>query len=176
MATKAAKKKATASRKSIEKAHAGKPVSPTEDPTDHSTSAASIAAKTDPSGKGGATVNAASMDAVSADMKNKEDADRLAEDQSIFGKARRAGIFWVNDHSRGGGPYIGISPQNDPKADQASKERSTVEPLELHAPRTGLQVRLPDGTSFNIPDGFGNDTTPNDWARVVRPDGKPLFE
>jgi hypothetical protein len=170
-----AKAKKTAAKEEIEKAHAGKPVSPTEDPTDHSTSAASLASAVDPKGKSGAAANAASMDAVNKDMETKEDADRLAEDQSIFGKARRAGIFWVNDHSRGGGPYIGISPQNDPKADQSSKERSTVEPIELHSPQTGLAVRLPDGTSFNIPDGFGPGSVPGDWAKVRRPDGKPLF-
>jgi hypothetical protein len=172
-----AKAKKAAVKKEIEKAHAGKPVSPTEDPADHSTSAASLAAATDPKGKTGATVNAESMDAVNKDMEAKEDADRLEEDQSIFGRARRAGIFWVNDHSRGGGPYIGISPQNDPKADTASKERSTVEPLELHVPQTGMQVRLEDGTSFGIPEGFGPGSTPADWERALkRPDGKPLFD
>jgi hypothetical protein len=167
--------KKAAQKKAIEKAHAGKPVSPTEDPTDHSTSAASLAAAADPSKKSGAAVNAASMDAVNADMQNKEDADRLAEDQSVFGKARRAGVFAINDHSRGGGWKIGISPQNDPKADEASKTRTAVEPLELHPPQTGMPITLPDGTSFTIPDGFGPGSQASDWERVKRPDGSPLF-
>lgn len=99
----------------------------------------------------------------------------IAEDNSLEAKIRRSELFWVNDHTVGGGPYIGISPQNDPKASQASKLRSNVEPLDLHAPRTGLQVRPKDGDPFVIPDGFGLDSTPADWAKVTYPDGKPLF-
>src|SRR6185369_3298662 len=94
---------------------------------------------------------------------------RAEEDQSLTGKIRRSGLYWVNDHSRGGGPYIGQSPMNDPKADEASKTRSLVETLDLHAPATGLQVKLPDGTSFTVGDGFGPGSTPDDWARVTNP-------
>lgn len=172
---KASKAAATATRRTIEKAHTDRPVSPTDDPTDHSVSAREIAGQVDPKGTGGATVNAASIDTVTADDKAKEDADRLAEDQSIFGKARRAGMFFIRDHSRGGAAYVGISPQNDPKADQASKERSLVEPLELHPPQTGIEIRFPDGFSMSVPDGFGPGSQPGDWAKITRPDGSPLF-
>lgn len=167
--------KAAATRKTIEKAHTDRPVSPTDDLTDHSVSATEMAAQTDPKGRSGAAVNAESIDAVSAGDGAKEDADRLAEDQSFFGKARRAGMFFVRDHSRGGAAYIGISPQNDPDADRASKERSLVEPLELHPPQTGLEIRFEDGSSMTVPDGFGPGSQPSDWARVTRPDGSPLF-
>lgn len=170
------KKKAAATKKTIEKAHTDRPVSPTDDPTDHSVSASAIAGQVDPKGTGGAMVNAASIDAVAAGDEAKEDAERLAEDQSIFGKARRAGMFFVRDHSRGGAAYVGISPQNDPNADRASKERSLVEPLELHVPQTGMEIRFPDGFSMAVPDGFGPGSQPGDWAKITRPDGKPLFE
>lgn len=173
MAKKTATK--TATRKAIEKAHTDRPVSPTDDPTDHSVSATELAAQVDPKGKSGATVNAASIDAVTAGDEAKEDAERLAEDQSIFGKARRAGMFFVRDHSRGGAAYVGISPQNDPKADQASKERSLIEPLELHPPQTGTEIRFPDGFSMTVPDNFGPGSQPSDWEKVKRPDGSPLF-
>lgn len=166
-----------ADAKKVEQDHAktGRPVSPTEDPKEHGVSAASIAKQTDPKGTSGATVNAASMDKVSKADKANEDEEKLKEDQSLAGKIRRSELFWVNDHTVGGGPYIGISPQNDPKASQASKLRSNVEPLDMHAPKTGLQVRPKDGDPFVIPDGFGLDSTPADWARVTFPDGKPLF-
>jgi hypothetical protein len=168
--------KKTATKKQIEKAHTDRPVSPTEDPTDHSVSATELAKSVDPKGDSGAAVNAKSMDAVNRDLDAKEDAERLEEDQSVFGKARRMGLFFVRDHSRGGAAYIGISPQVDPDADRASKERSLVEPLELHAPATGTEVRMPDGKSFTIPDGFGPGSTPADWAKVVNPETKkPLF-
>lgn len=172
-----ADEKSQADAKKVEKDHAqtGKPVSPTENPADHSVSATKLAAQVDPKGTSGATVNAKSMDAVGKADKAKEDKEKIEEDQSITGKIRRSELFWVNDHTVGGGPYIGISPQNDPKASQASKLRSAVEPLDMHAPRTGLQVRPKDGDPFVIPDGFGLDSTPADWARVTFPDGKPLF-
>ena len=169
--------KAQADAKKVEQDHAktGKPVSPTENPAVHAVPASELAKQVDPTGKGGATVNAASMDKVNKADKAKEDRQRLEEDQPIAGKIRRSELFWVNDHTVGGGPYIGISPQNDPKASQASKQRSNVEPLDMHAPKTGLQVRPKDGDPFVIPDGFGLDSTPADWARVTFPDGKPLF-
>jgi hypothetical protein len=171
---KAAKK--TATKKQIEKQHTDRPVSPTEDPTDHSTSAANLTKAIDPKASSGAAVNARSMDAVNREQDAKEDAERLEEDQSVFGKARRMGLFFVRDHSRGGAAYIGISPQNDPDADRASKERSLVEPLDLHKPQTGMEVRLKDGSAFTIPDGFGPGSTPADWARVIDPNTKkPLF-
>jgi hypothetical protein len=47
--------------------------------------------------------------------------------------------------------------------------------LTVHAPRTGMQIRPKDGDAFSVPDGFGLDTTPADWGRVMSPDGKPLF-
>lgn len=169
--------KAQADAKKVDQDHAktGRPVSPTEDPADHSVPATQLAAQVDPKGTSGATVNAKSMDAVSKTDQAREDQERLEEDQSIAGKIRRSQLFWVNDHTVGGGPYIGISPQNDPKASQASKLRSTVEPLDIHAPKTGLQVRPKDADAFVIPDGFGLDSSPADWARVTFPDGKPLF-
>lgn len=168
---------AQADSKKVQDDHAktGKPVSPTEDPAVHAMSATDIAKQTDPKGASGATANAASMDKVSKADQAKADKKAAEEDQSIAGKIRKSQLFWVNDHTVGGGPYIGISPQNDPKASQASKLRSTVEPLDMHAPKTGLQVRPKDGDPFVIPDGFGLDSTPADWARVTFPDGKPLF-
>jgi hypothetical protein len=170
--------KKTATKREIEKAHTDRPVSPTEDPTDHSVSAGTLAKAVDPKGDSGATVNARSMDAVNREQDAKEDAEKLEEDQSVFGKARRMGLFWVNDHSVGGGPYIGISPQNDPNATPASKLRSNVESIESHSPVVGLQVRLSNGTIFSLPDTFppvgGN---PSDWAKVINPETKkPLFE
>lgn len=169
----------SASKKKIDKDHAatGRPVSPTEDPTDHSTSAAALAGQVDPRGRSGATANAESMDAVNRDAEAKEDQERAEDDNSLAGKIRKSELFLVNDHSRGGGPYVGISPQNDPKADQSSKNRSAVTPLGMVAPRTGLEIRLKDGTSFTIGDGFGPDATPADWAKVVNPfTKKSLFE
>ena len=169
--------KAQADAQKVEDDHAktGRPVSPTEDPTVHAVAASDLAKQIDPKGASGATVNAASMDAVHKNDEAKEDEKRAEEDQSLFGKIRRSQLFWVNDHTVGGGPYVGISPQNDPKASPASKLRSTVEPLDMHAPRTGLQVRPKDGDAFVIPDGFGLDSNPGDWGRVTFPDGKPLF-
>lgn len=167
----------TAAKKKVEKDHAktGKPISPTEDPEKHAVSAGTIAAQTDPSGKSGVAVNAKSIDAVNEADKAKEDAEKMEADQSILAKMRRAGLFFVRDHSRGGDGYIGPSPQNDPKADQASRERSLVEPVEMHPPRTGMQVRLADGVTFSVPDGFGPSDNADAWGRVTRPDGSPLF-
>lgn len=171
------KSKQQADAKKVEKDHAatGRPVSPTEDPEVHAVPASEIAKQLDPKGGSGATVNATSMDRVNATEKAKEDKERLEEDKSLAGRIRKTGLMWINDHSVGGGPYIGISPQNDPKATEASKLRSIVEPLDLHVPHTGLQVRIPDGDTFTIGDGFGPGSNFNDWGRITKPDGKPLF-
>lgn len=182
MATKAATKKvskatAASQAKSVKKAHAksARPVSPTDDPTDHSTSASELAGQIDPKGKSGATVNAESIDKLSAKADEKEEAERKEVDNSIVGKIRRSELYAVNDHPNGGGWYVGISPQNDPKASEASKRLSSVQPLDTFAPKTGMQVKPKDGDSFVIGEGFGPDATPADWARVTTPDGKPLF-
>lgn len=166
-----------ATKREIEKDHAvtGRPVSPTEDPTDHSVPAGELAKQVDPKGESGATINAESMEGVAEADEQAEEKRQEEEDKSIAGKIRRSKLMWVNDHSRGGGPYIGISPTLDPKADYASKTRSLVEPLDLHSPRTGLEVRLEDGTSFVLGDEFGMDATPGDWAKVKKPDGELLF-
>lgn len=176
MATK--KETAAAGASKVKAAHAatGKPLSPTEDPTKHDVPASAIAGQVDPKGQSGATVNAASIDSLEATADEKEKVELEAADQGLPGKIKRSELYLVNDHSRGGGPYVGISPQNDPKADQASKERSAVTPLGNVAPRTGLQVRMKDGTSFTIGDGFGPDSTPADWAKVTLPSGEPLFK
>jgi hypothetical protein len=164
-------------KKTVEKAHAasGRPVSPTEDPTDHSVSASTLAAQVDPKGAGGATVNAKSMDSLSKTAKAAEDKEKLEDDQSLVGKMRRSELFWVNDHTTGGGPYVGISPQNDPKASEASKRLSAVHPLDGVAPQTGMRVIPKDGDAFTVGEGFGPDATPKDWARVTRPDGSSLL-
>lgn len=169
--------KAQAQANKVEKDHAktGRPVSPTEDPKDRSVSAGAIAAQVDPKGTGGATVNAKSMDKVNKADEAKEDKEKLEEDQSIAGKLRRSELFLVTDHSLGGDPYVGISPQNDPKATPASKLRSQVRALDMVAPRTGMQVRPKSGDAFSVGEGFGLDTTPADWARVTTPDGKPFI-
>lgn len=170
------KSKSAADAHKVEKDHAktGRPVSPTEDPTDHSVSASQLAKQLDPKGGSGASVNAAAMDKVEAASREQEDKE-LAEAQQTLAK-RSGGLYWVQDHSVGGAAYVGISPQNDPKATPQSKRVSIVEPLEFHSPRTGTEVRLEDGTAFTIGEGFGMDTSPKDWERVKTPDGQPLFK
>ena len=154
-----AAKKATKKPKT---AAAGTP----EDPTDHSKPASAIAAQVDPKGKSAA--NAESMDAVKT-----EDAE--PDENSLDAKIKRSELFVVNDHPSGGGPYVGISPQNDPNASEASKRLSTVAPLGTVAPKTGMRVIPKDGDAFTIGEGFGLDATPADWAKVTRSDGSPLF-
>lgn len=151
---------------------AGKPLSPTEDPTDHSKSASEIAAQVDLKGESGATVNAKNMEAVSKDDETKE--EKAEEDQTIVGKIRRSQLFFVRNHVSGQ-DYVGISPQNDPKATPAEKRLSSVFPLDGVSPRTGIQIVPKDGDPFSVGDGYGPDKTPADWAGVNRPDGKPLF-
>jgi hypothetical protein len=119
-----------------------------EDPTDHS--------------KSSATVGVETTDAASE------------EDQSLAGKILRSGLFFVRDHSTGE-DYVGISPQNNPDASDASKLRSAVTPLGAIAPRTGMVIKPKDGPAFTIGEGFGPDSTPERWAGVTTPDGKPLF-
>jgi hypothetical protein len=165
-------------RKEIEKDHAiqGRPVSPADDPTDHSVPATQIAAQVDPKGEGGATVNARSMDAVNRADEAAEDRERLEDDKSLAGKIRRSGLFFVRDHSVGR-EYIGVTPSLDSEASVASQHRSLTEPLSMHPPRTGMQIYPKDGEPFTVADGFGNDTNGGDWARVINPHTeKPLFE
>lgn len=123
------------------------------DPTDHST--------------GGKASEERAKEADEA----KEKAD---EDNSIVGKIRRSGLHLIRDHSTGQ-DYVGISPQNDPKASEASKRLSTVAALDGVAPQTGMKVVLEDGSSFTVPDGYGPDAKPEMWAAIVKPDGKALF-
>lgn len=145
-----------------------------EDPKDHGTSAAALATQADPSGKSGATVNAKSMDALTDKTKAEEDKAKQ-DDNSLAAKIRRSELFVVNDHTTGGGPYVGISPQNDPKASEASKRLSAVTPLGAVAPQTGMRVIPKDGDAFTVGEGFGPDSVPGDWAKVTRTDGSPLF-
>jgi len=168
----ATKDKGAADAEKVKKDHAktGKPVGPVDDPTDHSVPAGAIAAKVDPAGKSGATVNAETMDAVSKADEAKEDQEKAEEDNSIAGKLRKTGLFFVHDHSTGR-RYVGISPQNDPKATEGSKRLSTVQSLDAAAPRTGIEVIPAEGDSFVVGDGFGPDATPADWSKVTRPDG-----
>ena len=95
-------------------------------------------------------------------------------DSSIVGKIRRSGLYFVRDHSTGL-DYVGISPQNDPKASDASKLRSSVMPLDVTPPKTGMQIKPESGDSFSVADGFGPDATVEDWAKVLTPSGAPLF-
>jgi hypothetical protein len=173
---KASKATSKSQAKSVKKAHAatGKVVSPTEDPTDRSTSAVAIAGATSPKDKSGAAVSAKSIDAVSRTAKAKEAEERAELDNSIVGKISRSGLFFVRDHSVGT-EYVGQSPQNDPKANEASKLRSLVAPLNTVAPRTGMTIRAEDGTSWSVGEGFGPESTPADWAKVTSPSGDPLF-
>ena len=172
------KTKQQADAKKVEQDHAktGRPVSPTEDPESHAVPASEIAKQLDPRGGSGATVNAAAMDRINATDEAEEQKRLAEEDKSLAGRIRRSGLLWINDHSTGGGPYVGISPQNDPKATEASKRVSIVEPLDLHVPHTGLQVRIPDGETFSVGDGFGPGSSFNDWGRVMLPSGEPLFK
>lgn len=124
----------------------------TEDPTSHASD-------------GGASAADASEKAKAA----------AEEDNSIVGKIRKSGLHFVQDHTIGGAGYVGISPQNDPKASEASKRLSAVTSLDSVSPRTGMQIRMKDGSSFAVADGFGPETVPADWAKVNTPDGKPLF-
>jgi hypothetical protein len=155
--------------KNIEKPKKASPGTP-EDPTDHSKSASALAAQVDPAGKSGATVNAKSMEAVKDKAKDEQPADN-----SLAGKILKSQLFVVNDHVNGGGPYVGISPQSDPNASESSKRLSSVNPLGIVAPRTGMQVRPKDGDAFAIGEGFGPDSTPAEWAKVTKPDGSLLF-
>jgi hypothetical protein len=94
---------------------------------------------------------------------------------SLFARIAKSGLFYVEDHIKEQ-QYIGISPQADPNADATSKAKSKVTGLDVVPPRTGTEVRLADGTSFTIPDGFGMDAKPQDWGAVTNPaTGKPLF-
>ena len=169
------KGKADAKKVDADHAKTGRPVSPTEDPTDHSVSATEMAQQLDPKGTSGASANAKSMDKVAAADEDAEAKRLLEEDKSLAGRIRKSGLYWVNDHSTGGGPKISISPQNDQKASEASRRVSIVEPVEFHAPATGIPVILEDGTSFTVGEGFGPGSQPSDWDKVRRPDGSPLF-
>lgn len=171
------KKQSAADAKKVEADHAktGRPISPTEDPTDHSVSAGAMAAQLDPRGHSGAAVNAKAMDKVAEADKAAEAKALAEEDKSLFGKMRRSGLYHIMDNTIGTA-YVGISPQNDPDATPASRRLSAVTPLDMVAPRTGLEVRLPGGPSFAIGEGFGMDTNPGDWARVTLPTGEPLFK
>lgn len=174
---KATKAEAASLAKDVKKAHAatGRPVSPTDDPTDHSTSASAIAGQADPGKKSGATASAASLDKLTAKDKDKEAAEAAEVDNTIVGKIRRSELYAVNDHPNGGGWVVAISPQNDPKASQASKRLSSVQPLDTFPPKTGMRVIPKDGDEFVIGEGFGPDSQPGDWQKVVRPDGSLLF-
>jgi hypothetical protein len=142
---------------------------------DNATTAADIAGKVDGKEESGATKNAKSVDAANAQIEAKEEQSREEEDNSIFGKILRSGLFHVRDHVLDQ-TYIGISPQADPDASPASKSRSVVTGLDVVPPRTGLTVRPKDGEAFAIGDGFNLDSKPEDWARVLNPStGKPLF-
>lgn len=145
-----------------------------EDPTDHSKSASAIADQTDPKGKSGAAANAASMDAVNKKDEDKKEAKKAGESNTIADKIIASGLFFVRDHSTGE-DYVGISPQNNPDANTASKLRSAVTPLGTVAPRTGMIIRPKSGDAFTIGEGFGPDSQPGDWAKVTSPDGKALF-
>lgn len=96
-------------------------------------------------------------------------------DNSLEAKIKKSELYAVNDHPSGGGLYVGISPQNDPKASDASKRLSSVAPLDTVAPKTGMRVVPKDGDAFAIGEGFNQDSTPEDWQRVTRPDGSLLF-
>lgn len=155
-------------------AKTGRLLSGTEDPADHSVSAGEIDAQVDPKGTSGATINAASIDKVN-DGKDEKDAKRLEEDQSIAGKIHRSQLFFVRDHTTGE-DYVGISPQNNPDASPASKRLSSVSTLGTVPPRTGMVVRPKDGPAFTVGEGYGPDSTPEQWAGVTNPEtGKPLF-
>lgn len=168
------KAKAAGQAKDVRKAHAvtGRPVSPTDDPTDHSTSAAAIAGL---GTKSGAVANAASIDALNKTDKAKEAAELAKIDNTIVGKIRRSELYAVNDHPNGGGWMVAISPQNDPNASPASKRLSSVQPLDTFAPKTGMRVVPKDGEEFVIGEGFNLDATPADWQKVTKPDGSLLF-
>jgi hypothetical protein len=164
-------------KKDIEKAHQvqGRPVSPTDDPTDHSVPASQIAKQVDPKATSSATVNAKSMDTMNRADEAKEDKGKLEEDQSVGGKLRRSGLFFVRDHSTGM-EYIGISPANDPNASMATKTRSQIQSIDSVSPRTGMVVKPKDGDAFTVPEGYGPDSTPDRWMSVVDPTTKkPLF-
>lgn len=168
------KGKSDAEKVKADHAKTGRPVSPTEDPTDHSVPAGEIAKQLDPKGTSGASVNAASMDKAHAADEAKEQQELAEGDKSLAGRIRRSGLYYVTDNSIGS-RYVGISPQNDPKASAISKRVSAIAPLDGQPPETGVEVRLPDGTSFTIGDGFGPGSLPSDWEKVKRPDGSPLF-
>lgn len=177
-AEKAEKAEAKADAAAAKKAAADKPAGVAAgspgDPTDHSVSAGALAAQVDPAKKSGAAVNAESMDKISAKADAKEKAEAAEEDNTIVGKLKRSGLYFVRNHSTGE-DYIGESPQNDPDASDASKLRSTVMPISVHPPRTGMQVRIKGGESFTVGEGFGPDAVPADWQKVTKPDGSLLF-
>jgi len=95
-------------------------------------------------------------------------------EDTIIGKIQKSGLYFVRDHSSGL-DYVGVSPQNDPDASEASKLRSSVIALDVHPPRTGLQIRPKEGEAFAVAEGFGPDATVEDWTKVLSPSGVPLF-
>jgi hypothetical protein len=162
------KKSSAKENKAAGAAKTGFPPSPVADLTDHSMPASELAAQVDPKGQSGASVNAASIDAVSTD-------ETPVEDKSIVGKIRKSGLHMIHNHVLGEN-YVGISPQNDEKASAAEKRLSGVFPLDGIAPRTGMIVKPTDGPAFSIGDGYGPEKTPQDWAGIVNPNtDKPLF-
>lgn len=104
----------------------------------------------------------------------QETTEDAQEDQSIGAKLRRSKLFFIRNHNTGE-DYVGISPQNDPKASDGDKLRSTVQALDGVAPRTGMIIKADDKTSFAVPEGYGLDAKPEDWAAINKPDGTPLF-
>ena len=90
-------------------------------------------------------------------------------------KIAKKGFVFVRDHTTGV-DYVGLSPQVDPDASEASKLRSGVFPLSQMPPRTGMVVKIDKSNSFPIGEGFGPETTSADWGRVQTPEGKPLFD
>lgn len=162
-------------RASKDAATSAKPKSGTDSLESHAVPASQIAAQVDKGvDKSRASANAASMDAVSEQLESAEDRARAEFDKSLFGRIAKSGLVFVNDHTSGR-QYVGIPPNTDPDATEATKILAAVFPLSSVAPKTGMLIRPKDGDPFNVPDGFGTDSTPDRWAGVVRPDGKALF-
>lgn len=145
---------------------------------DHAQTATEIAAAVAPAkGEAAASAQAASIDDASAKLDASEAKSAEDEDKSLFGRIQRSGLVFNRDNVSGE-EWVGPSVQTEGPEFAHRKLKVSIFPLSTIGPRTGTLVR-PDGLSgesFTVPDlGFGPSASPDEWAKVTRPDGSSLF-